>query len=159
MRPTWFYQPSFYRIPIRVTRVSPYSVSDYFRNALRVERESDISTIVNIALRDPSPIRAADVINEVVRVYNEDAVNDKKRIIAYTYDYINERIAMIHSDLGTQESALASFKRENLLLDVNAYGQAYLNASMASSEEVSNLKKQLSLARYLLQQIEVNDGN
>ena len=88
---TWFLTPSYYDVPIHVTHNSIDATIDHYRAALQVYRDDDFNTIVNIRLNDSSPIRATEVINEAIRVYNEDAVKDKKRIIAYTYDYINER--------------------------------------------------------------------
>ena len=148
---TWFFTPDYYGVPITVTHTSISAISEHYRAALAVARDDDFNTIVNIGLRDASPIRAQEVINEVIKVYNEDAIKEKERIIAETYDYINQRLSMLHSDLGTQENALANFKRENQLLDISSYGQSYLQSSIQSSEEIERLKKQLSQARYLTQ--------
>lgn len=156
---TWFYTPEYYNTPIIVTHAKTMDMAEYYRHAINVIRDDDYNTIVNLSLRDLSPMRAADLINEVIKVYNEDAINDKKRIIAYTYDYINERLSLLHSDLGDQETALATFKRDNQLLDIDNYGQSYMATNIASSQEVDRLKKQLSLARYLLQVNETNHDN
>ena len=148
---TWFFNTGYSATPINVTHYSMSAAAERYRAALQVTRNDDMNTIVNISLRDSSPIRAQEVINEVIRVYNEGAVNDKKRIIADTYNYINQRLALLHSDLGIQENALANFKRENQLLDISSVGQSYLQSSIQSSEEIERLKKQLSQARYLTQ--------
>ena len=81
---TWFYTPAQFNIPITVTHNSLNAIVDHYRYALQVVRDNDYNTIVNISLNDASPTRAADVINEAIRVYNEDAIKDKQRIIAYT---------------------------------------------------------------------------
>ena len=156
---TWFYTPDFYNIPIDVVHANTIDVAEYYRHAMSVVRDDDYNTIVNLTLRDLSPLRAADIINEVIKVYNDDAVNDKKRIIAFTYDYINERLSLLHADLGDQETALATFKRDNQLLDIDNYGQSFMATNIESSQEVDRLKKQLSLARYLLQVNETNNTN
>ena len=154
---TWFLNPSAYDTPIQVEHVSLSAVADRYRGALMVSRNDDMNTIVNISLHDPSPIRAAEVINEAIKVYNEDAIKDKQRIIAYTYEYINERLRLLQDDLGIQENALAGFKREHQLLDVSSFGQNYLATSIQSSEEIERLRKQLSMARYLIQTNESSD--
>ena len=153
---TWFCSNGYLHTPIHVTHNNMNAVADMYRGAMQVFRDNDLNTIINITLNDASPIRASEVINEVIKVYNEDAIKDKKRIIAYTYDYINERLSLLHSDLGTQENALANFKRENQLLDISSFGQSYLASSIQSSEEIDRLKKQLSQARYL---VHINEAN
>ena len=153
---TWFLTPSYYSVPISVMHSSLTATAEQYRGALQVVRNDDFNTIVNISLHDASPIRAADVINEAIKVYNEDAVRDKRRIIAYTYDYINERLQLLQSDLGIQENALAGIKREHNLLDLSNFGQSYLATSIESSEEIERLKRQLNMARYL---IETNESS
>lgn len=104
---TWFFTPDYMGQPIKVVHNGITATADRYRAALSVLRDNDFNTIINISLRDASPIRAQEVINEVIKVYNEDYVKEKERIIAETYDYINQRLSMLHSDLGTQENALA----------------------------------------------------
>ena len=154
---TWFLTQGSYGTAITVTHQSLNATADHYRAALAVSRDNDFNTIVSIVLHDPSPIRAAEVINEVIRVYNDDAIKDKQRIIAYTYDYINERLKLLQTDLGIQENQLAGFKREHQLLDLSSFGQNYLATSIQSSEEIENLRKQLSMARYLIQTNESSD--
>ncbi len=75
---TWFFTPSFLNEDVTVTHNSISATADRYRGAMQVSRDNDMNTIINITLRDASPIRAAEVINEAIRVYNEDAIKDKK---------------------------------------------------------------------------------
>lgn len=153
---TWYYTPECYNNPISVVHTPLHSVADHYRRTISVSRDGETNTIVNISLVDLSARRAADVINELIRVYNEEAVKDKKRIIAYTYDYINERLSQLHLDLDQQESVIASFKRDNQLVNLDSYGLTYLNTNNEYSQEVDKLKQRLSLAHYLQQ---LNENN
>ena len=159
VRSTWFYTPECYNNPISVVYAPLHAVADYYRHTISVSRDGETNTIVNISLVDRSPRRAADVINELIRVYNEEAVKDKKRIIAYTYDYINERLSQLHLDLDQQESVIASFKRDNQLINLDSYGLTFLNTNNEYTQEVDKLKQRLSLARYLQQLNESNDNS
>ena len=141
----------YFNTPITVTHASVTGVADSYRGRISIVRDDTKNTIVNLSLKDSSPNRAADVINEVIRVYNEEAIKDKKRIIVYTYDYINERLSQLYSDLDQQEEALASFKRDNRLLDISSYGQAFLNTNIEYTTELEKLQKQLSLCMYVQQ--------
>ena len=169
---TWFFTDSYKDVPITVTHTSLNAAADRYRGALRVFRPDESNSIISISINDASPIRATEIINEAIKVYNNDAVNDKKRIIAETYDFINGRISLLQTDLGIQQNALAHFKRENNLLNVRSLGETYLASSIQSSEEIERLRKQLSQARYLAQlnssldnthlippTIELNDAN
>ncbi|KWW29789.1 MAG: capsular exopolysaccharide biosynthesis protein [bacterium P3] len=159
IRKTWFYTPECYNDPVTVIHTPSHVVADHYRHTISVNRDGESNTIVNISLRDLSARRAADVINELIRVYNEEAVKDKKRIIAYTYDYINERLSQLHLDLDEQESVIASFKRDNQLINLDNYGMSFLNTNNEYSQEVDKLRQRLSLAKYLMQLNESNEEN
>ena len=155
---TWFFTNDYIGHPVRITHNCLSAVAEHYRHALQVSRDDERNTIVNISLRDASPIRAAEIINEVIRIYNEDAIKDKKRIINDTYEYINGRLAILHSDLGTQENALADFKRENQLLDISSFGQNYLESYKKKKKEIERLKKQLEQARQLVHIIQAEEN-
>ena len=159
VRPTWALRELFYDNPITVTHLNLESVANSYRHKVVVERNSDSDGIINLTLNDTSPERAADILNEMIAVYNEGTVVEKKSIIQQTSNYINERISQLDRDLGAQESQIASFKRDNQLLNIQEYGQAYLSQSIESSEEVERLQAQISHAQYLMELTNSNTDN
>ena len=128
--PTWALRELFFDNPITVTHRNIANVSEYYRNRVDVSRNSTSDGIINLSLHDTSPQRAADILNEMISVYNENTIEEKKEIIRQTSDYINDRIAQLDRDLGAQESQIAVFKRENQILNLNDYGKSYLNQTI-----------------------------
>ena len=157
--PTWALRELYYDNPITVTHRSVNDVADYYRGAVNVSRNSESDGIINFSLNDTSPQRAADILNEMIKVYNENTIYEKGSIIRQTSDYINERIAQLDADLGTQESQIATFKRDNQLLSLQEYGQSYLATSIEAAEEVDRLEAQISHAQYLQGLIATNTEN
>lgn len=155
---TWFLTDSYYDTPITVTYSSVNSVADKYRGALSVTRNADLDNVLRLSIRDTSPIKAAAILNEVISVYNNTAVNSKKAVIAETYDYINDRLNSLDEDLSVQEGAIASFKVANQIIDTRNYGQAYLSGNIQASDEMESLQRQLSLARYVRESAAGNDG-
>ena len=159
VNPTWALRELYYDNPITVNHSNILDVAALYRSKVSIVRNSINDAIINLSIRDTSPERAADVLNELVAVYNETTINEKKHIIELTSDYINTRIAQLDSDLGTQESQIANFKRDNQLLSLDDYGQNYLNASIESKQEIERLNAQISHAEYLLQLTNENTDN
>ena len=159
INPTWALRELYYDNPIMVNHSNILDVAANYQSKVSVERNSINDAIINLSIRDTSPERAADVLNELVSVYNETTINEKKHIIELTSDYINTRIAQLDSDLGTQESQIANFKRDNQLLSLDDYGQNYLNTSIESKQEIERLNAQISHAEYLLQLTNENSEN
>ena len=116
--PTWALREHFFDNPITVSHHSINSVAERYRFKVDVSRNSTSDGIINLSLHDTSPQRAADVLNEMINVYNENTIEEKKEIIRQTSDYINDRISQLDRDLGAQESQIASFKRENQILNL-----------------------------------------
>ena len=149
--PTWALRELYYDNPITVRHRNINSVAESYRNRVDVSRNSTSDGIINLELHDTSPQRAADILNEMIAVYNENTIEEKKEIIRQTSDYINSRISQLDRDLGAQESQIASFKRENQILNLDDYGQSYLSQSIETQEEINRINAQISHAQYLLQ--------
>jgi len=145
---TKVYGEPFFGMAIRVTHSPLSSTTEHYRSAISVNRDDNANTILNLSLTDHSAIRAANVLNELVRVYNDDAMLDKAQVIDNTYDFINERIAQLDRDLGAKEGQLASFKQANQIISLGSLGEASMAKKAMHSEEGERLARQLSLARF-----------
>ena len=95
----------------------------------------------------------------MINVYNENTIEEKKEIIRQTSDFINDRIAQLDKDLGAQESQIASFKRQNQILNLNDYGKSYLIQSIETKEQLEKINAQISHAQYLLELTASNTEN
>ena len=159
VKPTWALRDLFYGNPITVYHQSLSRIAEKYRNKVSVTRNNSSDGIINLSLHDTSPPRAADILNEMINVYNENTIEEKKEIIRQTSEYINDRIAQLDRDLGAQESQIASFKRDNQILSLNDYGKSYLNQSIQTQEEIERLNAQISHAQYLLDLTASNTEN
>ena len=159
VKPTWALRELYYDNPITVRHRNINAVAESYRGKVRVERNSTSDGIINLTLHDTSPQRAADILNEMIAVYNDNTIEEKKEIIQQTSDYINSRVAQLDRDLGAQESQIASFKSQHQILNLNDYGKSYLSQSIESQEEINRINAQISHAQYLLQLTASNTDN
>ena len=133
-----------------IVRKSPLSASTaYFRSVMGIRQENEESSILNLSLKDGSPERAVDILNTLIDVYNEEAINDKNKVAVNTAEFINDRIAIIEEELGGVESDLESFKRENQILDISSAAGRYMGESQKYSAEAVELETQLRMAQYI----------
>ena len=158
IRKTWAFEEDYIGQDIIVHNRPVESVADYYRGKLVVERDSEKNTILNLSMRDGSAQRCADFINALIRVYNDGAVNDKKRIISDTYNYINERINIISGDLDAQESAMANYRSSNDVVTSSMVGERYISESINSNSQIIHLQSELTMVRSLLDAIRSSDG-
>ena len=75
---------------------SPTSTAQSYANNLTIEPVSKTTTIARLALINSDKTRAADFINHLVYIYNEDANDEKNEVAQKTADFIEERINIIN---------------------------------------------------------------
>lgn len=107
---------------------SPTVVAAQYRASLSVQPLSKTTSIANLSLETTNVNRGKDFLTSLVQNYNADANNDKNEVAAKTAEFIDDRIRLINSELGTTESELAAFKQRAGVVDIAS------DASLAASE-------------------------
>lgn len=107
------------------------------------------ATIINLTLRDEVPQRAEDVLNTLIDVYNEEAINDKNRLAINTSDFINERLIIIEKELGGVDSKIEKFKRTEGLTNITSDADMFIQETTGLKKEVLAITNQLSLAQFI----------
>jgi capsular exopolysaccharide synthesis family protein len=120
-----------------------------FRNALDVNLANKQTSVVNLSIRDVSTQRAEDVLNTVIAIYNEEAVNDKNTMAINTENFINERLIIIEKELGNVDNLITQYKTEHQLTDIQSDAQLALQESSKSDFEAQRLRNQRSMASYV----------
>ena len=146
---TNYYGASWMNVPVRVQKVPLDAMVGYYLGNIGIRQEEDESSILTLSLKDSSPARAEDMLNMLIAVYNEEAVNDKNQVAINTADFINERLIIIESELGGVESDLEAFKRENQIVDISSEAGMYMSESQKYSTDAMELETQLRLADYI----------
>jgi capsular exopolysaccharide synthesis family protein len=146
---TLYYTDDYYNVPVTVKKSDMVEVIEGYGKKLQVALASKTATIINLTLEDVSIPRTEDILNTLIAVYNEAAINDKNQITVNTSSFIAERLIIIEQELGSVDADIESFKRENRLTDIQSETGMYLRESSQYSQEGLGLENQKSLARYI----------
>lgn len=125
------------------------AVAGRFQGSLGIRQEEDEASILTLSLKDDSPLRAEDVLNTLITVYNEEAINDKNQVAVNTSEFINERLIIIERELGGVETELESFKQTNQLMDIGSLAGKYMGESQTYSADAMEQETQLKLAQFI----------
>ena len=147
--PTMYSNDTWVGTRILVTKFPLSYMASYYQGMMGIQQEEDEASILTLSLKDSSPERADDVLNMLITVYNEDAVNDKNQVAVNTANFINERLIIIEKELGGVESDLESFKRENQIVDIGSTAGRYMTESQKYNADAVELETQIRLAKYL----------
>ena len=149
VQPSLYYADTYYNQEIRVRKSNLQGVATGYQRALVSDLAAEYATIVNLSLSDVSISRAEDVLNTLIAVYNEDAIEDKNRITVNTSEFIAERLVIIEQELGSVDADIETFKREHQLTDITSETGMYLQNTSQFRKEGLSLENQLSVAQYI----------
>lgn len=119
---------------------------------INIQPSSKQSTVIDLSIEGTVPQRGQDILNELLKVYNEAAIKDKNILAANTLKFVNERLRFVETDLDSVEVALQRFKSKNKIVDISAQGQIYLQTVAANDDKASEIDVQLAM----LEQVEKN---
>lgn len=144
---------------IYFTKGSLQNVVNGYSNALQAVLGTKESTVINLTIKNSSRRRAEDILNTLIAVYNEEWMNDKNRIAVSTSRFINDRLNLIESELGTVDEDISSFKSEHILPDVQAVSGMYLSQYAESGKELLELNNRLSIAENIRRNLSVESDD
>ncbi len=116
------------------------------------------TSVIDLTYKDVNIQRAEDVLNALISIYNQNWVQDKNQISVATSQFVKERLEMIEQELGDVDSDISSYKSQNLITDVAAASQLYMNKASQAEAQVMELNNQLYMCRYVRSYV-TNDAN
>ena len=128
---------------------NPQSIAATYRGSMSVTPTSKTTTIANITVNNAIPVRGMDFINQLVKVYNQDANDEKNEVAQKTAEFIEERISIINSELGSTENELATFKQRSGLTNLTSDAQMALQEKSRYEQRLTENATQLNLVQDL----------
>jgi len=108
-------QPNELGKPIVVTHSSLSDAIDTYRNRIKCAVPQRQGSVAEISIEDIVPRRAEDILNTLIAIYNDDAIEDKRRISKATSDFIAARLEVIGRELGDVDRNIQHIKQTNNL--------------------------------------------
>lgn len=133
-------------------------VNDY-RKKIIIEPEDTKSSLLILSLVDPVKQKAIDILDNMVRNYNNDAITYKDLITKNTDKFINDRISKISDDLSTVDKGVEEFKTLNKLTDMEFETNLVLESNSKLGNRIVDLTSQIRLIDYVSEYIENNKSD
>jgi len=123
---------------LKITVFPPGWMAEKLIKQVEIEDISKSSNVIYLACSDHSRQRGIDMLNTLIRVYNEDSEIYKHGEADKVMDYVDGRIAGVMTELDKVESNLQDFKKKNdmtlLEADVSLYGELFKDIKLALTE-------------------------
>ncbi len=134
---------------LHVTRTNLYAMTDAIKASLSATLSEEKSTVIDLSYKDVLTKRAEDILNTIIAVYRKNWMDDKNQMTISTSHFITERLGVIERELGDVDKNISSFKSSNLLPDVEAAAQQYMQKSSEADKRILDLNSRLAMAKYI----------
>ncbi len=140
--------------PIKVVVQSIPSTVSFYRQNIQVEQLNKMSSVIQLTSNMANAKKAQAVLNELIKQYNQDAIEDRNMVSRNTAEFINGRLEIITKELDSVEVGKVEFKQENKLTDIAAEGQLFLQSESEFNKRQLEVETQLELVRTMLDYVQ-----
>ena len=128
-------------------------VSNLGEDILNVNYHNKKSNVIELNIVDPSKERGCDILNTMMVVYNEKRKNRRNETATAEAEFLDERIALLSNELNEVETKVASFKKDNNLVDIGAEVSVLFHKDKATDSEMLTITVQRSMLESILAQL------
>ncbi len=100
---------------------------------------------MDLSYRDLDPIRAENILNQLIKSYQQSANEEKDALARNTLSFVNNRLALVSHDLDSIEKRVQQFKSGNQAVDISAQGQLYLQNVSANDQKLGDVNTQIAV--------------
>lgn len=112
---------------------------------MKVMPAAKAGSVVDLEYTDAAPERGEDIVNELIRVYSQAAVEDKNRTSANTMRFVEERLRIVSAELGQAETEVEHFKTAQGIVDISEQSKIFLAGVQENDRKISEANMQLSV--------------
>ncbi len=131
--------------PLTLQVLNPRLVADQLEASINVVVPQKKSSIMELSRVGMNPLRSEDILNELIRQYNADAIKDKNAEAMATASFIDERLDLITKELGGIEGRKENFKAANKIADLEAQAKLSLENASDNTKKLLDLGTQLEM--------------
>ena len=119
------------------------------KGALGIEPIGEQSDLLKMSMKGESPERSEQILNAVIKVFNNDGINDRQQISKRTLDFIDDRFVFLAQELDSIEVDKKDFKQNNNLVYLEADSEISMQQQSQSELEVFKIESQLGVVNLI----------
>lgn len=117
------------------------------------------ATVIALNINVENIEKGKDILNELVKSYNADAIEDKDITTKKTLEFIDERIKLISEELRQVENKKQDFKQKNKLSDIDTEVKLGLETNADARKKQLEVETQMNINKALLNSVVHLNGN
>ena len=128
-------------------------------NSLTVEAASKRGEIIDIGIQGPNIKQNQAILNNLIKVLEQDQVNDKREVYEISIAFIEERLEKLTQNIDTISQKTILFQTENSIYNSETQTGNALTNILKGEEEVLRLRIQLEITNALLEKLKNQSTN
>jgi tyrosine-protein kinase Etk/Wzc len=125
--------------------IDPKAVTQGLFGALDVSATSKLSSVVKITFKDPVPQRGEDIVNGLIKKYNEALLYQKTDLAKSTMAFLDQRIAKVVEDLNGVEKRVQGYRSSQNVVNLTDQSRLYLQNVAMNDQKLGDINMQLSV--------------
>ena len=130
---------------IRVLFTSYDFMAQLYMNQITVDFERKNSDLIDLTIDHVNPPFAKRILSEVINVYNSKWNEYKDILSDKTTTFIDERLKIVESDLGSVDRNIETFKTKNNLTDLKSDVTYYFGMNAKLQAQLTDAETQLKM--------------
>lgn len=128
-----------------------------FQSKIKISNDIQNSNVISLSMESKNKKKTEAFINELVRQFNLDAINDQNLIVEKTAEFIDSRLEIITKDLDSVEQNREDFKTRNRLTDIGAEAQLVLEGATEYSNKQIDYETQIEIIESIIEYLGEED--
>lgn len=129
------------------------TAANYYAQNLIVNPANDLSNVLSLSYLHENPILAAGILNELMKQYNEAAIEDKNEMNRKILTFINDRLNLVENQLDSVEGNFQRFRTSRDIINLPVQSEMYFSNINQLHENVRQQEVQLQIVDLLEQYI------
>ena len=140
------------KILVKITPLN-YVVTNYLERIIIEPVNDKISNVLTISVNENIKNKGLSFVNNLIEQYNADRINDENEVSQSTTKFLDDRIALIATELSVIESSAEVFKTKNRMINEEEGSNYYLQSSTQNENQAIEANTQMQLVNYMLEEL------
>jgi capsular exopolysaccharide synthesis family protein len=146
-------------VPLIVNFSTIEAAGTGYRGKIQLNLTDKNSSLIELNLNDPVKEKARDILDQLILQYNRQAIEDKNLVATNTAQFIEDRLAIITTELDSVETGKEDFKEENQLTDIQAESEMFVENASDFNKKRQEVITQLELSSAMLEYIKTDSSS
>lgn len=139
---------------VMVDRQPIIAAANDYSGKIDIQLQDQWANTIEFTAVDNDLQRADDLLTNMVKVYNENWIQNQNETSKSTNKFISERLVAIERDLSGVDSDIADYQSTNLVPDLVLTTTRYMQTDQKAEELVLNLNNRLQVTKFLKQYLD-----